>query len=556
MRTKLFGGSFCVLGLLTSACIGEALEEEGPGVDRIEQEAYYDATKLWGDGTLSVCWLSLDYATERAWVREAVENAFEAVAGINFTGWGLCSPFIGANIVISHRSDVNPHADIGSRTSLVVPNIWLNHFNGPVPPDGEPGSKVWHCFTGNPDSATPRTGVTGEYFPTHRQRCIEVIAVHEFAHALALEHEQGRADRPTACPATGGASERTPYGYFDWTSISNYCNPAWNGDGLLSPLDISWLVETYGMKTNDHVWYGIGNIRDYGDNNGGPSIDEDRLMFDIRSQSVSGNYSPQIGDFNRDGRDDVFWYQAGSGSDEIWWGRADRTFDDDAGPSVNLSYRMTTGDFDDDGSDDIFLHAPGSAADKVLWGRTDETFDSVETSHNVSGTYIPLAGDFDGDTNSDVFFYAAGSTMDGLWWGKNDRTFERDDAPENVNGTYIPIVGDFDGDTRSDIFWYEPGGSDAEDVWWGRSDRTFDKTTSSNVSGTYSPTAGDFDGNGADDIIWSKSNDEQDPVYLFSDTTRGSYVSTKTSSVLGSNPYAGDFDGDGLDDVFWYVGNQ
>jgi hypothetical protein len=90
-----------------------------------------------------------------------------------------------------------------------------------------------------------------------RRRCIEVVAIHEFGHALAFEHEHEQAD--STCPygdvfmqdwfIAEGDTPITPY---DEHSIMNYCNyEMWYGspdsvDDWLSSGDASGLAELYG----------------------------------------------------------------------------------------------------------------------------------------------------------------------------------------------------------------------------------------------------------------------------------------------------------------------
>lgn len=47
-----------------------------------------------------------------------------------------------------------------------------------------------------------------------------------------------------------------------------------------------------------------------------------RGNFLSQQKPASGTYRPVIGDFDGDGRDDLFWYAPGSGADVVWWGRS------------------------------------------------------------------------------------------------------------------------------------------------------------------------------------------------------------------------------------------
>jgi hypothetical protein len=556
--TKLttFRNLTTLLLILPLAGCGSTSDQE-PGVERdigeSESHLYYESDLVWDDPSISVCWLWSAGATERGWVQAAVESAIEPFSAVNFTGWGLCNG-TAAEVVIDNSSSNWPGTNLGARSPSTLPNMRLNHFIGAArdvsnPPDGN--VDFLNCWTDTPASANPVTGITGRSWTSNHRRCVEVIAVHEFFHVLAVAHEQNRSDTPSTCTQDDDGRGDTEYGYWDYTSISNGCNPAWDGDGYPSPLDYSWLAELYGADTNDRVWYGIGSLRDYG------SVDSDRLMFAPRQEDISGTYVPIIGDFDGDLKDDLFLYGPGGAHDELWFGRSDRDWDETA-QNVTGTYQPVAGDFDGDGKDDIFWHVPGSGADKLAFGRVDRSFDNT-TPANVTGTYTkPLAGDFDGDGKDDIFWYVSGSAADKISFGRSDRTFDNV-TPENISGVYEPFVGDFDADGRDDIFLYRPGTA-SDSIWFGNVSRTF-TSVSKSVTGTYSPGVGDFDGDGAADVIWSESG-EIDTVHLFSPTTRAAIVTTATSSILGSNtpggeskPYAGDFDGDGISDVLWYKPN-
>ncbi|MEZ5139811.1 MAG: VCBS repeat-containing protein [Acidimicrobiales bacterium] len=142
------------------------------------------------------------------------------------------------------------------------------------------------------------------------------------------------------------------------------------------------------------------------------------------------------------------------------------------------------GDFNADGRDDVFLYVKGSVADQ-LWlgqpfdeagGDTDRTGRFAVSTINVSGTYLPFTGDFDGNGATDIFWYAPGTNPDSIWYFEDGEV--EASVPVSVNGTYQPIVADFDqndGVPSDDIFWY--GERNAESVWSGRSSQTFQTRT-------------------------------------------------------------------------------
>ena len=80
--------------------------------------------------------------------------------------------------------------------------------------------------------------------------------------------------------------------------------------------------------------------------------------------------------------------------------------------SVNGVYRPFTGDFNGDGKTDIFWYAPGQTT--RIWYATANGF-VQGPSYTIHSRYQPLVGDFDGNGYDDIFWYAtAPSDVDGV----------------------------------------------------------------------------------------------------------------------------------------------
>lgn len=518
-------------------------------VAETSQDVLYNPNWLWGKSTLSVCWgnSAINNPTEKHWVRLAVENSIERFVSVDFVGWGTCTSN-GADIRIEVDNAYNPEAAIGTGDGWPTgEDMHLNFFEGFLPIGVS--STLEHCYSQDTQGSQPYTSPTGKYWPTTRQYCIETIAVHEFLHALGLEHEQNSPLRNnSSCSGSAADPQFVTYGYWDFVSATNYCNPLYRGETILSPLDVSGLGLFFGLPYNDQLWYGIGNVRDYTD---GPNRG-DGFLFKMNNYAISGNYSPKVGDFNGDGRSDILWYLPGTGQDMVYFGNSWGNGFEIGYITQDVSMQVAIADFNGDGRDDILWHVASTGQNTIWHGQANKLFSSVNIAYTVGGyAHKPYAGDFDGDGYGDIFFDSQGSASDQIWYGGSSGFDVRDVVlPDGAQ----PVVGDFDGDGKSDIYFYKPGpGGDV--MAYGTSTRANFASQWLNLNDTATPTVADLDGNGTSDILWSYPG-ETDKIWLFS-SHRGSPKSVPTSSLLASTlgdaiPLGGDYNGDGIGDIFWF----
>jgi hypothetical protein len=554
------------LGLLSSSLCACALDTQPVALDGdLDQvdadlsdapsekspEFLYEQDVLWSGNSVSICWHSANNvdATEKAWVRSAVENAIEGYVNFDFTYWGDCATNF-ADIQIGVGNHEWPWARYGDQWFSPNADMRLNFFQGAARDlNGDGNSDFTDCWSDSPAGGQPSTGDSGarSWF-TNRQRCVEVIAVHEFMHALGLQHEQQSPLNNTSfCSNAGDGWGDSTYGYWDLVSVTNYCNPLWSGDGMLSPLDVSGLGMLYGMDSDDQLWYGIGNVADY------RSAPADGFVFRMTNYNISGPATPFVGDFNGDARSDIFFYAPGAGQDFIYFGNTAGNGFLVGNVTQSAAPLAATADFDGDGRDDVVWHTPSSGQNSLWFGRADKTFDTV-SAQAMPGQYKhkPYAGDFDGDGRGDIFWYGESNNTEQLWYGRADRTF--DVITYSLASGASPIIGDFDGDGRSDIYLYTAG-TTTDTMRYGTLNRGSFVVHDVAMDDTAVATVADLDGNGTSDILWSYPH-ETDAIWLFS-TTRGQKRSVPTSSILGNSngnakPLGGDFNADGIGDVFWY----
>lgn len=387
------------------------------------------------------------------------------------------------------------------------------------------------------------------------------------------------------------------------------------------------------------------------------------------AQSIAGDV-PVIGDFNGDGRDDIFWWSAaayygnlgttppGSITSSLWLSNGDGTFNVVPNPfyipSSAYVYldKAIAGDFNGDGRADLFFYFNGGGLgnDVGHWGLVssngtgngEQTNMALVYSDCVSVTncgfsvpqiqtwagpvlfpiegYQPYVEDMNGDGKSDIVFVPEGdnsgravATIPGfsinagttatIWYSPiafNPNTNNQTDgfasgavtsAISNFSVSsvqnYRPVFGDFNGDGLPDIFWdledlYDRSTGALPVLWQNEGNATFNvialpsSLTATNPVTSYRPIAGDFNGAGVDDILWDKENTDggtEGSRMLWASTGNGfsttAYGATNNvagmsgpasanlidttgnNSATAFHPILGDFVGDGKASILW-----
>ena len=242
------------------------------------------------------------------------------------------------------------------------------------------------------------------------------------------------------------------------------------------PRDSAWFIENVLVHDDfgDAIdYYGSGR----------------RVFAEGNSFNVDHSLEIGVGDFDHDGRDDVFhatgigWYFSSAGLAP--WEFLTR--------SARTVSEVGFGDFDGDGFADVFDRNKGQW--RYFSGR-ERTF-----KHDLSSSGVVISalrfGDFDGNGRTDVF-WADGSNWRVKWDGRG--------AWVNINSSVYRTrhlqVGDFDGDGRTDVFNVRNG------EWsWSAGGTTRWARLNDDHAAIDDVVLGDFDGDGRSDVAFERAND-------------------------------------------------
>jgi hypothetical protein len=281
----------------------------------------------------------------------------------------------------------------------------------------------------------------------------------------------------------------------------------------------------------------------------------------------------QLGDFNGDGKSDIYVFRPGSGTHIVWLNDGTGGFDfstaaSNSGPGYGVDGVTRLGDFNADGKADIYLFRPASGTHYVWLNNGDGTFPFSTATWSSGPNYgvnaVPELADFDGDGRSDIYFFRPDSGTHHVWLNSGNGTFPLTTGTTWTSGPGYGVggvtrLGDLDGDGKADIYLFRPA-QGSHYVWLNSGDGTFTFSTVNwsagpNVTTSAVPQLADFNGDGYPDIYLFRPVQGAHYVWL----NKGNGTFPTTISFSSGNGYgvdgtasAGDFNGDGKADIYLF----
>ncbi len=280
----------------------------------------------------------------------------------------------------------------------------------------------------------------------------------------------------------------------------------------------------------------------------------------------TSNWRPTVGDFNGDGEDDLFWQNTTDGSLEIWLMQGKSVLEvgtlkfNNQPLFLDAPWKSYIGDFDGNGKSDIFWHNQSTGLTGVWLLNGIQIADaSLTPAFPERSTWTPQIADFDGNGNDDILWRNSPTGELAIWMmkGKNLETPTSFSYFAGVPAEWVPKAVDLTGDGGADILWRNT--STGDNVAWfmtGKDRQSDDSLYKAPVPLSWTATTGDFNGDGITDIFWREPAIQANVIWNL-DGNQGPGQKLVNYGSLFSNPASWkieaitDFNGDSKDDLLW-----
>ncbi len=266
--------------------------------------------------------------------------------------------------------------------------------------------------------------------------------------------------------------------------------------------------------------------------------------------AANAPYSVAVGDFNRDGKQDVAVANANSFSVSILIGDGLGSFSSPVNSIVgNGPYSVVIGDFNGDGEQDIATANHDSNNVSVLLGEGTGSFGSAMTYEVGTSPRAVEVGDFNSDGLQDLAVANSGSGNVSILLSNGEGSFS---LATNFGAGPVPnsvAVGDFNGDGKQDLVFPN---SNANHVWIVMGDGAggFGSATSFLANGTpYSIAVGNFNADGNQDLAVVSLGSDTVSILLGNGTGNFGMATNFATGSFPESLTVGDFNADGKQDL-------
>ncbi|NOJ82238.1 FG-GAP repeat domain-containing protein [Myxococcus xanthus] len=285
------------------------------------------------------------------------------------------------------------------------------------------------------------------------------------------------------------------------------------------------------------------------------------LHFSAASQDVwLTNRKYVTGDFNGDGYTDLFLYYVPSGEVEIRYGQAGYSpflFSVSSQQVWGMGLEFVPGDFNGDGKTDVFIHNSVTGHVETRFGSSQmgalQSSSVTQHSWTLGLKYVP--GDYNGDGFTDLFLYYPAGAVE-IRYGRSGLGpfLFIPSSQQTWNPGMDFTSGDFNGDGRSDLLIRDPFGNNVEIRygWEGMGALVLKPESRWALTTDSVYLVGDFNGDGRSDYFIYQTSTGANNVAFGVQGAEG--VTWSPSNIqhwpLGQAFFVGDYDRDGRDDLF------